>query len=179
MSIQNKIRKQNKPNLKWWVVYAAGVSCLFVTIISNASFTAEASEIAKIQARKPIIEIIDITKDEINNAQMEIEFSVRNFNPEREVITETTLLYNLEIAKNENIDLTYILYKDEIKEENEITMTKNKTPEYVMTHTEKQTDQYILVVEFGKAPSPKDAKDAIIIYVYAEQQTNNKKEEET
>jgi len=171
MRTQKKVRKKDKLNIAWWLIYIAVVSCIAITIFSTAQYTSQSEESAKIVIGKPIIELANVTQDEINGVQTKIQFDVQNFETDNpDVTSDVTMLYSVQILKNSNIDLTYTLYKNEIAPENKIEMTaNNETLDYTMTYTEKQTDSYILVVNFNGIPSPEDVANAIKININADQ----------
>ncbi|MCL2860472.1 MAG: hypothetical protein FWF46_08020 [Oscillospiraceae bacterium] len=171
MKTRKKVRKKKELNITLWLIYIAIISHLLVTIYSSAQYNSQLEDSAIFEVGKPIMELTNVTQDEINQVQKEIHFVVQNFKTEKpDVFSDVILLYNLQISVNSNIDLTYELYKNEIAPGNVITIANNKTPNYTLTHSVEQIDSYILVINFNKVPAPKDVANAISIKINAEQE---------
>lgn len=174
MNIQRKVKRKDRLSKPWLFIYIAVISCVIITSFSAARYQSEQTDsMAWLELGKPIINITDISQDELNNTKRDIEFNIQNYeidSNEAGGISDVTLLYNLQIVNNNNIDFTYTLYKGLKEESNKIITVDNKTPDYVLTHTEKQTDKYILELNFNTAPSLKDVISALTINVNAIQQ---------
>ena len=174
MTIQKRVKKKHKLNRTWLFIYLAIISSMLITSFSVAKYHSQQTDnIAAFEIGKPIITITNVSQDELNNIKRDVEFNIQNYeldSNDTDIITEVALVYNLQIVNNNNINFTYTLYKNAKETENIITMINNKTPDYTLTHTVKQTDTYILEIDFNEAPSPEDAINAIIIDVNASQQ---------
>ena len=169
MNIQKKVKSKHKLNRPWLFIYLAIISSIIISSYSAAKYQSEQRDnLAKIEIGKSIMKITNVSQSELNNGTKKVlEFDIQNYETG---INDVTLLYNLQIVNNNNIDFTYTLYKNTKAPGNIIVMTNNKTPDYTLTHTTKQTDKYILEIDFNEVPSPTDSINALTINVNASQQ---------
>ena len=106
--------------------------------------------------------IIDINNIEQANYYM---FKVKNYNENK--ITETTLMYNIELILDNGINVK--LYKDD----KEISLNENKTENFYFSKNSKEEHNYKIEIAKNEAGLVEDLISNIQIKIYSEQTLAN------
>lgn len=106
--------------------------------------------------------IIDINNIEQANYYM---FKVKNYNENK--ITETTLMYNIELILDNGINVK--LYKDD----KEISLNENKTENFYFSKNSKEEHNYKIEIAKNEGDLAEDLISNIQVKIYSEQTLAN------
>jgi len=169
-----KQRRKKKGIHVFWYIWLCAVTFVLLNNLTQSEFiSGTKNSIGTAEVAKPIVTITKTSTNDVNNtsARREITFTVQNYDLSDETkINEVNMKYYLDISKKTNLPVTYKLYKiiNGVNKQ-EVTLTNNKTPDYIMPHTVKAQDSYILELTFTSPPSNSDIQNAVTITLNSEQ----------